>query len=125
MGCIPQVETTMSTSQSHSASSPPESLISRVFVTPLLFVSFLISLFLIDKQTYGKVLNGHGSLDDHYHSHQRKMAKQELEDAFHLRNKVLAAMFIFSGIAFALLGWSGSRLLQMVFSSVASKLGCV
>lgn len=88
---------------------------SRFLLTPLLFISFLVSLFLIDKQTYSKVLSGHGSADSYYHSHQRKMAKREMEDAFHLRNKVLAAMFVISGIGLALIGWGGSKVLHALF----------
>ena len=92
-----------------------ESLFSRIFVAPVLFLSFLISLFLIDKDTYSKVLAGHGSYDQHYHSHQRKMAKREIEDAFHMRNRVLAALLVVCGLGFAVLGWTGSRAINLLF----------
>lgn len=95
-----------------------ESLFTRVFITPLLFVSFIVSLFLIDKDTYSKVFSGHGSYDQHYHTHQRKMARREIEDAFHLRNRVLAAIFIITGFGFALAGWGGVKITQMLFPGV-------
>lgn len=97
-----------------------ESLLVRIFVTPLLFVSFIISLFLIDRDMYSKVFSGHGSYDQHYHTHQRKMAKREIEDAFHIRNRVLAAIFVISGLGLALAGWSSVKAAQFIFPGFAS-----
>jgi hypothetical protein len=73
---------------------------------------------MIDKQTYSKVLSGHSHLDDHYHSNQRKMAKQEVEDAFHMRNRVLGVIFVVSGFGLAVLGWSGSLMVRTLFPGV-------
>lgn len=81
-------------------------------------MSFLISLFLIDKQTYSKVLSGHSHLDDYYHSNQRKMAKKEVEEAFHMRNRVLGVIFVAGGFGLALLGWSGSLAIRTIFPGV-------
>lgn len=93
-------------------------MFSRIIMTPLLFISFLISLFLIDKQTYSTVLSGHPHSDEHYHSNQRKMAKQELEDAFHMRNRVLGVIFVLGGFGLAVLGWCGSLIVRTVFPGV-------
>ncbi|OAP62192.1 hypothetical protein AYL99_04395 [Fonsecaea erecta] len=90
----------------HSDAPPvPESLLSRVIVAPVLFISFLISLFLIDRQTYGGIFARSGSQDGYYHSHQRKLAKREMDDAFQMRSKVIAAMVLLSAISLALLAW--------------------
>lgn len=101
------------------SSAAQESLFARIFITPLLFFSFLVSLLLIDKDTYSKVFSGHGSYDQHYHTHQRKMARREIEDAFHLRNRVLAAIFVITGFGFALAGWSGVKVVQMLFPGIS------
>ncbi|EXJ76006.1 uncharacterized protein A1O5_00514 [Cladophialophora psammophila CBS 110553] len=82
-----------------------ESLLSRLIVAPVLFVSFLISLFLIDRQTYGAIFARSGGQDGYYHSHQRKLAKREMDDAFQIRSKVIAAMVLLSAVSLALLAW--------------------
>lgn len=101
------------------ASTATESIFTRVVITPLLFISFVVSLFLIDRDTYSHVLNGRASSDKYYHSRQGKLAKQSLEDAFHLRNRVLAAICIFGGIGFAFLGWTGSKAWYALFPGVS------
>jgi len=68
---------------------------------------------------YSKVFSGHPEHDSYYHTHQRKMARHEIDDAFHMRNRVLAAMFIFSGIGLAVVGWSGSRAYHALFPQQA------
>lgn len=105
----------MTSDTSTIAGSASESLVSRIFVAPVLFISFVISLFLIDRQTYAKVLNGHDSKNDYYHSNQRKMAKQEMNDAFHLRNRVIAAILVICGLGLALLSWTGSKAYHALF----------
>ncbi|KIW80528.1 hypothetical protein Z517_07144 [Fonsecaea pedrosoi CBS 271.37] len=90
----------------HDPAPVAESLLSRLIVAPVLFISFLISLFLIDRQTYGSIFARSGSRDGYYHSHQRKLAKREMDDAFQMRSKVIAAMFIFSAVTLALLAWT-------------------
>lgn len=87
-------------------------------MTPLLFISFLISLFLIDRQTYSKILSGHSALDDYYHSHKRKLGKHEVEEAFHLRNRVLGVILVSGGFGLAVLGWSGSLAIRTMFPGV-------
>jgi hypothetical protein len=88
-------------------SSPAgEPLLSRLIVAPILFISFLISLVLIDRQTYGSVFGKAGSKDGYYHSHQRKLAKREMDNAFQMRGKVIAVMVMLSAVAMALCAWS-------------------
>jgi len=84
----------------------PEPLFTRLIVAPVLFVSFLISLFLIDRKVYGGIFGSAGSKDGYYHSHQRKLAKQEIDDAFQLRKRVIAAMCVIGGVGVALVAWS-------------------
>jgi hypothetical protein len=97
------------------APSAPEpeagSVISRTFLVPVLFVSFLVSLFFVDKQTSAGVFASNDRTDSehkhehYYHSHQRKLAKKDLDDAFVLRKRVIAAMCLAGGIALAGLWW--------------------
>jgi len=93
-----------------SASSDPapitESLLSRLIVAPVLFISFLISLVLIDRQTYGTVFGKSASRDGYYHSHQKSLAKREMDDAFQLRGKIIAGMILLSAVALALFAWT-------------------
>ncbi|KIW72303.1 hypothetical protein PV04_00507 [Phialophora macrospora] len=84
----------------------PESLISRLIVAPVLFVSFLISLVLIDRQTYGTVFGKSGSTDGYYHTHQKKLAKREMDDAFQMRRKVIAGMALVCAVTLALFAWT-------------------
>lgn len=46
------------------------------------------------------------------------MAKQELEDAFHMRNRVLGVIFVVGGVSLAVLGWSGSMAIRTIFPGV-------
>jgi hypothetical protein len=102
----------MSTKPASSASTPEaESIISRTLLGPLLFVSFIVSLFFVDKQTSAGIFESNDRIDSnhghehYYHSHQRKLAKKEFDDAFVLRKRVIAAMCIAGGIGLAGLGW--------------------
>lgn len=90
----------------HESLPIPESLLSRLVVAPVLFVSFLISLFLIDRKHYGSIFASSGSTDGYYHSHQRKLAKQEMDDAFQMRRKVIALMLMLSAVALAVVAWA-------------------
>ncbi|EXJ96245.1 hypothetical protein A1O1_01371 [Capronia coronata CBS 617.96] len=83
----------------------PEPLITRLIIAPVLFVSFLISLFFIDRQTYGNIFGQSGRKDGYYHSNQRKLAKREMDDAFQLRRKVIAALCILGAMSLALVAW--------------------
>ncbi|EXJ79205.1 hypothetical protein A1O3_08706 [Capronia epimyces CBS 606.96] len=83
----------------------PEPLLTRLIIAPVLFVSFLVSLFLIDRQTYGSIFGRSSSKDGYYHSHQRKLAKREMDDAFQLRRKVIAAICIVSAVSLAFVAW--------------------
>lgn len=81
-----------------------ESLFSRLIVVPVLCVSFLISLFFIDRQTSGGIF-GQSNKNAYYHSHQRKLAKQEINEAFQVRGKVIFAMCLLSAISLAVVAW--------------------
>lgn len=80
-------------------------ILMRLFVAPVLFVSFLVSLFLIDRHHYARIFSNVDPKPDHYHSHQRKLAKAEVDDAFLLRRKVIAALCILSAVCLALFAW--------------------
>jgi hypothetical protein len=102
----------MSSRPASSAPSPEaESVISRTLVGPVLFVSFIVSLFFVDKQTSAEIFESNSRTDakheheQYYHSHQRKLARREFDDAFALRTRVIAAMCIAGGIGLAGLGW--------------------
>lgn len=79
--------------------------ITRLIVAPVLFVSFLISLFFIDRQVYGGIFGHSDNKDGYYHSHQRKLAKREMDDAFQMRRKVIAAMCLLSAMSLAIVAW--------------------
>ena len=95
-----------------SGSGPEaESIISRTLLGPVLFVSFIVSLFFVDKQTSAGIFESNDRTDSkhehehYYHSHQRKLAKKEFDDAFAIRRRVIAAMCVAGGIGLAGLGW--------------------
>ncbi|EXJ65114.1 hypothetical protein A1O7_01454 [Cladophialophora yegresii CBS 114405] len=91
----------------------PEPLLSRLIVAPVLFVSFLISLVLIDRQTYGTVFGKSGSKDGYYHSHQKKLARREMDDAFQMRSKVIAVMVLVVAVTLALFAWTVESIWQV------------
>jgi hypothetical protein len=102
----------MPTKPASSTSSPEvESIISRTILGPVLFVSFIVSLFFVDKQTAAGIFESNTRKDSkhghehYYHSHQRKLAKKEFDDAFVLRKRVIAAMCVAGVIGLAGLGW--------------------
>ncbi|KAL9619529.1 MAG: hypothetical protein Q9160_005892 [Pyrenula sp. 1 TL-2023] len=79
-----------------------ESLVSRILFAPLLFISFIVSLLIVDREASSSVFGLSSPSDDnsrssdkqgkekkYYHSHQRKLAKREIGDAFKMRNKVI------------------------------------
>lgn len=93
----------------------PEPLLSRLILTPVLFITFLVSLLFVDRKAYSQVVAGHVPQDSYYHSHQRKLARREVEDAFHMRNRAMAALLIATGIGLAFLGWTGSKVIHALF----------
>lgn len=95
-----------SASTSSESTAVAESVFTRFVVAPVLFVSFLVSLVLVDRQTSGSVLGKSGGKDGYYHSHQRKLAKQEMDNAFQLRGKVIAGMALLSAMSLALFAWA-------------------
>lgn len=90
-----------------ATAAAPESLFSRVIVGPVIFISFLISLLLVDRKIYASIF-GPDHHDDHgyYHSHQRKLAKSEMDQAFQQRNRVIAGMCMASGVVVAVAMWA-------------------
>ena len=95
--------------------APSESLFARLIVAPVLFVSFLLSLFFIDRKTYGGIFGqDHQSKDGYYHSHQRKLAKHDVDEAFRAKNNVIIAMAVSSGVGLAIAGWVVSRVYAYV-----------
>jgi len=99
----------MPSSKSSTVHEPlpvPEPLLSRLIVAPVLFVSFLISLFLIDRKHYGNIFASSKSQDGYYHSHQRKLAKRQMDDAFQMRQKVIIMMAVLSAVAIAVVAWA-------------------
>ena len=98
------------------AGAAAESAFSRLIAAPILFVSFLVSLALIDKQTSNKVFGKDPkSKDGYYHSNQKKLGKREMDDAFQMRNKVILLFCLASGVALAVAGFGASRLWQLVW----------
>ena len=79
---------------SHDASDPPSSRLS-IILTPLLFLSFLFSLLVVDNRTRSTLhapstpCDKNCDREDYYHSRQRKIAKWELRQAFELRERWL------------------------------------
>jgi hypothetical protein len=97
-------------SSASSASSGPttESLFSRLIVGPILFISFLLSLLLVDRKTSTSIFGAGHSSHEHYHSHQRKLARSEMDEAFQRRSRVIAGMCMVSGILVAVVLWAVS-----------------
>ena len=123
-----------STSPSTTASAATDSFLIRTILAPILFISFLISLVLIDRSTSTEVFShSHAEHDHHhsdrgdpsehsgdgqyYHSHQRKLMKREMDDAFAMRNRVIAVMMICGAFGVAILGWCGVKVWEVVIPS--------
>jgi len=64
-------------------------------LTPILFLSFIVSLILVDNRTRSSIhppttpCDNNCDSRDYYHSRQRKIAKLELMDAFEMRDWLL------------------------------------
>jgi hypothetical protein len=64
-------------------------------ITPVLFVSFLISLILVDRRTRASVhppstpCGSRCDREDFYHTRQRRLAKMEIGQAFQMRDNAL------------------------------------
>jgi hypothetical protein len=96
---------------------PPaaEPFLARVIAGPILFISFLVSLALIDRQTSQKILGKEFNKDGYYHSHQRKLGKQEMNDAFQARPKVIAIFCLASGVILAVTAFAVSKLWHLLW----------
>jgi len=104
----------MSTKTSKPATEATESLITRTVLAPVLFISFLFSLFLIDRKTSAEIFSSSDtsgerksstSSDHYYHTNQRRLAKEEIDRAFALRRRVIAAMCVLSAVGLAVAAW--------------------
>ena len=99
-----------------AAAAAVESLFSRLIAGPVFFISFLVSLALVDRETSGKIFGKDArSKDGYYHSHQKKLGRQEMDDAFQIRSKVIMMFCLASGIALAVAGFGATRLWQLVW----------
>jgi hypothetical protein len=91
-------------------SSPSEaSLFARLILAPILFISFILSFFFIDKQTVSEIFGGKPEKDAYYHSHQRKLAKTEMDAAWSRKNRVIAVLCVGSAVGLALVAWVGLK----------------
>lgn len=86
-----------------------ESLFGRLILAPVLFVSFILSFFLIDKQTGSEIFGSNPEKGSYYHSHQRKLAKKEMDEAWVRKNRVIAVLCVGSAVGLALIAWAGLR----------------
>lgn len=110
-----------------------ESAISRYIVGPFVFISFLVSLLMVEQRTHdavfaspnsrrtrqmdprdGQVSQHQKALEDFYHSHQRKLARKEFEEAFELRNRVLAGIVLVGGMGIAAISWGWMKMCSVV-----------
>ena len=122
----------MSTKLSIAVEPAAESFLSRTIFAPILFISFLISLVIVDRTTSAKVFR-HGNRrngspnssrpsssqsnkstqergkEDYYRSHQKKLMRSEANDAFAMRHKVIAAMMVCLALGLMVLAWSGVK----------------
>jgi hypothetical protein len=108
-------------SRLHEDNDNNGSLLSRTIFAPILFLSFLFSLLIIDRQTSSSVLSpvgvapanakeagsGDATTPAYSHSHQRKLVKQDIAQAFAMHTKVAAAMCVFGGLVFVGTAWLG------------------
>ncbi|MCJ1371745.1 hypothetical protein MMC20_002964 [Loxospora ochrophaea] len=85
------------------ASPTSDSLLTRLILTPLLFTSFLLSLFLIDKRTHASYRHLHTSPPSSNSAEKeewvlrakhRKMMRMETSDAFALRKWVMGVLVL-------------------------------
>jgi hypothetical protein len=108
------------TTTSETASA--ESFLSRTLIAPLLFLSFLFSLLWIDRKTSAEIFTHEApesksqtrkSSDPsskYYHSHQRHLARLEVDDAFAYQGKVIALLCVGSAVVLAGGSWAAWRL---------------
>ena len=91
------------------SSKEAETFLSRTLLVPVLFVSFLFSLFIVDRNTSASIFSPSQAASPErerfYHSYQRKLAKREIDDAFVLRRRVIVAMCIACAIGIVGAGW--------------------
>lgn len=83
----------------------------------MLLVSFLISLLLVDQKAVSSVFSKPHYIDTY--SRQRKAVREEVDDAFHLRNRVLGVVLFVGGLSAALIGWACTKAFSAVFPSVS------
>lgn len=111
----PLSDMTPSTSGKTTLQTKPmtESAFSRFVVAPVLFASFLVSLFLVDHKTISSIFSEPHYIDTY--SFRRQSVRKEVDEAFHLRNRVLGAMLFVGGLSAALFGWACAKAFRTMF----------
>jgi hypothetical protein len=99
----------LNTPSTTTSSQSEASLFARLILAPILFISFILSFFFIDKQTVSEIFGGKPEKDAYYHSHQRKLAKTEMDAAWSRKNRVIAVLCIGSAVGLALVAWGGLK----------------
>jgi hypothetical protein len=115
----------MSTTTTSKSEAASDSFLARTLFAPILFLSFLFSLLWIDRKTSAEIfthdepkLKSRKKSDpQHYHSHQRHLAKRELEDAFAYQGKVVILLCVGSAVALVVASWSVWRFWQWEFGA--------
>jgi hypothetical protein len=114
-----------STNAHHKAS---ESFLSRTILAPVLFISFIFSLLIIDRRTSSLILSPPGSPpgsprpkspgkdpQGYYHSHQRKLARREVDEAFAIRGKVIVGMCVLGSVGFVGMVLVGMKVWRWIY----------
>ncbi|KAF3355506.1 hypothetical protein VdG1_06918 [Verticillium dahliae VDG1] len=99
----------------------------KLIMTPIIFVSFLVSLAWVDLRYTLMRYRGrrsdsrlpawlhHLTTGGYYHTKQKKLAKMEMADAFEIRTHVAALL----AVLVTVVAWTGVSLLRWVWTSVA------
>ncbi|RMD44240.1 hypothetical protein DV735_g868, partial [Chaetothyriales sp. CBS 134920] len=103
--------------QPSSSRQAPESAFSRFVVAPVVFVTFLFSLALIDRRAAERIFGKeqHSKQHGYYHSHQKKLGKQEMADAFQIQRRVIVLFCLLSGLTVWVAVFAANRLWHLVF----------
>ncbi|KAF7504293.1 hypothetical protein GJ744_002482 [Endocarpon pusillum] len=105
---------------------PQESLLSRTIIAPVLFLSFIFSLLIVDQRTSSSILSPRGFppgsppskekySHSYYHSHQRKLAREQMDEAFAIRGKVIVGICVLAGIGIVGMAAIGVKIWSWVY----------
>jgi hypothetical protein len=132
--------------------SDSASLLSRTILTPILFLSFLLSLLVVDWRTSATLFPptfpavtrsspatgtgphrgrnkekekeaAAGPPPPHYHHYQTKLAKREIDEAFALRRRVMAGMCAVGAVGVGVAVGMGWRLMSRAWAVWGKGLG--